>query len=234
MTATNFATFLRKGVGDKPGLAWLFISLLLFLLSHPVIAYLGSAAIDILFSVMLIASAYAVSRQRKVLIIAIVLALPALGLWWGVRVVHSTPVILVGLIFSTVFFLFILGVLLHNVIHTERAGADIIYAAMSAYLLIGVTWSFFYALVEIVTPGAFDFGFLLAQLELDAPHGELRLFSYYSLVTLSTLGYGDITPVTPLARSLSAMEAVTGQLFIAVLLARLVGLHIAQKEKPND
>lgn len=136
----------------------------------------------------------------------------------------STPAVLAGLIFSTVFFLFILIVLLHN----------IIYAAMSAYLLLGVAWSFFYALVENITPGAFDFGSLIAHVESGAPHGELRLFSYYSLVTLSTLGYGDITPVTPLARSLSAMEAVTGQLFIAVLPARLVGLHIAQKKNPND
>ncbi len=146
----------------------------------------------------------------------------------------STPAVLVGLIFSTVFFLFILIVLLHNIIDSVRAGADTIYAAMSAYLLLGVTWYFFYALVEIITPGAFNFGSLIAHVESGAPHGELRLFSYYSLVTLSTLGYGDITPVTPLARSLSAMEAVTGQLFIAVLLARLVGLHIAQKKNPND
>jgi hypothetical protein len=86
-------------------------------------------------------------------------------------------------------------------------------------------------MVEISTPGAFQFGSLATQLQNSQPHGELRLFSYYSLVTLSTLGYGDITPLTPLARSLSAMEAVTGQLFIAVLLARLVGMHIAQKQR---
>jgi hypothetical protein len=234
MSWTTFTAFLRKALGEKPGLAWLFVSLLLFLLSYPVISDMGSLSLDILFSAMLIAGAYAVSRQRKVLVIAIVLALPTLALWWGVRVVYSTPAVLVGLLFSTVFFLFILVVLLKNVAQSEQADTDIIYAAMSAYLLIGVTWSFFYALVEIITPGAFDFGSLGADAEFDAPHGELRLFSYYSLVTLSTLGYGDITPVTPLARSLSAMEAVTGQLFIAVLLARLVGLHIAQKKKPED
>jgi len=233
MNWTKSAALLRKGVGE-PGLAWLFVSLLLFMLSHPVIADRGSLALDILFSAMLITGAYAVSQQRKVLIIAIVLALPALGFWWGIRIIESAPLVLVGLIFSTMFFLFILVVLLHKVIHSEQAGANIIYAAMSAYLLLGVTWSFFYALVEIVNPGAFDFGSLTAQAEFGAPHGELRLFSYYSLVTLSTLGYGDITPVTPLARSLSAMEAVTGQLFIAVLLARLVGLHIAQKQNQKD
>lgn len=139
MRRTTPAGFLRKGAGDRPGLAWLFVALLLFLLSHPVIADLGSLAVDILFSAMLIAGAYAVSRQRKVLIIAIVLALPALGFWWSIRVVPSTPAVLVGLILSTVFFLFILIVLLHNMIDSDRAGADVIYAAMSAYLLLGVT-----------------------------------------------------------------------------------------------
>ncbi len=234
MNRLESATRWRKSVGDNIGLAWLFVSLLLFLLSHPVFADQESLSLDILFSAMLIAGAYAVSHQRRVLVIAIVLALPTLALWWGIRVVPSTPAVLVGLILSTVFFLFVLIVLLHNIINRDQVGADVIYAAMSAYLLLGVTWSFFYALMEIITPGAFNFGALGTQLESGAPHGQLRLLTYYSLVTLSTLGYGDITPVTSLARSFSAMEAVTGQLFIAVLLARLVGLHIAQKKQPND
>jgi voltage-gated potassium channel len=59
----------------------------------------------------------------------------------------------------------------------------------------------------------------------------LSHFSYYSFVTLTTLGYGDITPLTPVARSLSLLEAITGQLYIAILIARLVGIHIAQSMK---
>jgi len=100
---------------------------------------------------------------------------------------------------------------------------------MSTYLLIGVTWSFFYAMVEISSPGAFNFGLLAAQAGDSAARGALHFFTYYSLVTLSTLGYGDITPLSPFARSLSALEAITGQLFIAITIARLVGTHIAQK-----
>jgi hypothetical protein len=82
----------------------------------------------------------------------------------------------------------------------------------------------------MLNPGQFNFGALIPETTIKATHGELHLFSYFSLVTLSTLGYGDITPLTPLARSLSSLEAVVGQLYIAVLIARLVGMHIAQKQ----
>ena len=233
MNQTKTRTLWRRSTGDNPGLAWLFLSLLFFLLSYPLVADrpAGSLVLDVLFSAMLVISAYAVSAQRKILIVALVLALPTLGFWWSVRATDSTSFAFTGLALSAIFFLFILFVLLRNVINSDEANIDTIYAAMSAYLLIGVTWSFFYAMVEISTPGAFQFGSLAMQLQNSQPHGELRLFSYYSLVTLSTLGYGDITPLTPLAQTLSALEAVTGQLFIAVLLARLVGMHIAQKQR---
>ena len=131
--------------------------------------------------------------------------------------------------FIIYFFLFVLVVLMRNVIQFDDVDLDTIYGAMSTYLLIGVTWSFFYAMVEMSVPGAFDFGLLAAQVEDPGIHGELRFLGYYSLVTLSTLGYGDITPLSPFARSLSALEAITGQLFIAITIARLVGTHIAQK-----
>ena len=63
---------------------------------------------------------------------------------------------------------------------------------------------------------------------------RLSVFMYYSLVTLTTLGYGDITPVTPLARNLAAFEAAMGQLYIAILVARLVGLHIVHSGQEDE
>jgi len=198
-------------------------------MSYPLVTDQGSLILDILFSAMLVMASYAVSHRRKVLVAALLLAVPTLILWWSVRVTDSMPFAFVGLALAAIFFLFVLFVLLHHVIDSDRADTSTIYAAMSAYLLIGATWAFFYALVDVASPGSFDFDSLTEQAALNAPHGDLRLYSYYSLVTLSTLGYGDITPLSPLARSLSALEAVTGQLFIAVLLARLVGLGIAHR-----
>lgn len=223
----------RDSFGDNAVLGGLFFALLFFLMSYPLITHraFGSLLLDVIFSVMLVASAYAVSNQRKVLIVAIILALPAFGFWWAVRATDAPATIFAGLALSVVFFLFIIFVLLRNIVRSEYVSVGTIFGVMSVYLLIGVAWSFVYAMVELATPGAFDFGVLAAQLDSSATHGELRFLGYYSLVTLSTLGYGDITPVSPLARSLSALEAVAGQLYIAVLIAFMVGTHIAQKRR---
>jgi len=88
--------------------------------------------------------------------------------------------------------------------------------ALCIYLLLGTLWSIFYAFTEFAIPDAFRYpGARSADVTAE--------FLYYSFVTLTTLGYGDITPVHPVARTLSYLEAVTGQLFLAVLVATLVG-----------
>jgi uncharacterized membrane protein (UPF0136 family) len=224
---------LRNRLGDNAVLAGLFFALLFFLMSYPLIAdrTLGTLLLDIVFSAILINSAYAVSHNRKILIVALILALPTLGLWWSVRTTDATEVVFASLAISVVFFLFIITVTLHNIARSDKVSVGTIYGVMSVYLLIGVAWSFLYAIVELATPGAFDFGALATTVDRAAPRGELRLLGYYSLVTLSTLGYGDITPVSALARSLSALEAVAGQIYIAVLIAFMVGTHIAQKNR---
>jgi len=119
--------------------------------------------------------------------------------------------------------------LLKHLFTSDRVTVNTISASLCAYLLLGVLWAIVYPVTETLAPGSFGFG--------DAGrggHASMRFGSqnamfalYYSLVTLSTLGYGDITPVLPTARMLAAMQAVVGQLYLAVLVARLVGLQIA-------
>ena len=233
MNQSGKKTIRRDRLGENAVLAGLFFSLLFFLMSYPLIAdqTLGTLLLDVVFSALLITSAYAVSHNRKVLIVAVILALPTFSLWWSVRATDATEIVLASLAMSVVFFLFIITVILRNIARSDKVSVGTIYGVMSVYLLIGVAWSFLYAIVELATPGAFDFGALAPTADSSAERGELRFFSYYSLVTLSTLGYGDITPLTPLARSLSALEAITGQLYIAVLIGFMVGTHIAQKRR---
>jgi hypothetical protein len=223
----------RTILGDNPGLAWLFFALIGFFVAGPLLSEsrAGTLLLDLLLFGVLIFSAYAVSNNRKVLIVAILLALPTTTFWLGARTINSTPLALIGLVFSAVFFLYIVGVLLRGVLKSEQVDADTLYGAVTAYLLIGVTWSFFYAMVHIIVPDAFTFGPLATFVKADPMFGDLRFFIYYSLVTLSTLGYGDITPLAPMARTLASLEAVLGQLYIAVAVAALVGTHIAQKQR---
>jgi hypothetical protein len=101
--------------------------------------------------------------------------------------------------------------------------ADKIYGALCVYLLIGLTWGFMFLTLEGVQPGSFSLG----QGQPNGIAKDPATLVYFSFVTLSTVGYGDITPLSPPARSLAFMEAIIGQIYLAVLVARLVGLHIA-------
>jgi ion channel len=100
-----------------------------------------------------------------------------------------------------------------------------IQGSILAYVVLGLIWSQAYQLVEIVHPGAFN---LPAALTDEARSVSLN---YFSFVTLTTVGYGDITPVLPISRSLATLEALTGQLFPAILIARLVALEIEYRRK---
>jgi hypothetical protein len=109
---------------------------------------------------------------------------------------------------------------------------DTISAAICAYLLIGVAWAYAFAVVELRYPGSFSAALFQRPTGNAAPLlASLRTFVYYSFVCLTTTGFGDILPVSEGARSLSVMEAVFGQLYMAILIARLVGLEIAQSMK---
>jgi hypothetical protein len=126
---------------------------------------------------------------------------------------------------------FVAGVLLRHVLGPDRNTRDAILGGVCVYLLMGSAFYNIFCLVEIASPGAFLAGGELlsdyqGQRLHDAGYPELL---YFSFVTLTTLGYGDVTPVSPFARSLSTAAAVTGQLYLTILMAALVGMHIAER-----
>src|SRR5688572_10420263 len=121
-------------------------------------------------------------------------------------------------------------VVLTNVLDRERVSMEKVLGGVCAYLFIGSIWGFLYMLIVLVDPDAFR------GATLGTPSGsngifnwydlELAEFTYFSYVTLSTLGYGDITPRSVAAQMLVWMEALIGQIYLAVLIARLVSLQI--------
>jgi voltage-gated potassium channel len=108
------------------------------------------------------------------------------------------------------------------VMRRQRSVGDRIVGAICVYVLIGLSWAKIYETLDGVAPGSFRFPADTAW----ATPGLLR-YSYFSFVTLATLGYGDVTPVTALAGTLAWMEAITGQLYLAITVARLVALSMA-------
>jgi Ion channel len=108
-----------------------------------------------------------------------------------------------------------------NVFAFGHAVSDRVFGAVVLYLLLGILWAVAYQLVARLSPGAFAG-------HTDAG-GELAEWAYFSFVTLTTVGYGDITPVALGARSLAILEALVGQLYPAVIIARLVSLQVGSK-----
>jgi hypothetical protein len=133
---------------------------------------------------------------------------------------HQFPELRLAL--YTGFVAFIAGLIVRDVLKAERVTWDKIQGAVCAYLLIGVAWALLYAWVEVGDPQAFA-----RSGERAASYTGEPLF-YYSFVTLTTLGYGDIAPVSQTARTLSWLEAAFGQIYLVVLVARLVSLHLTQ------
>jgi hypothetical protein len=113
-------------------------------------------------------------------------------------------------------------IILFYLFREDTITGDMIMGAICAYFLMGLVWSFAYSTLEFFQPGSFQM-----------PQGAVNqaTFTYYSYVTLTTLGYGEITPISAPARSFAILEAMMGQLYLAVLIARLVGIHIAQSSR---
>jgi hypothetical protein len=113
---------------------------------------------------------------------------------------------------------------LKQVLFGTEMNVNRLVGAICVFLLLGIIWSFTYSLLELAVPGSFS-GFDAGQ-----DPGSDSSWLYFSFVTLTTLGYGDITPESATARTLSFMQAVVGQFYIAVLVAGLVSAYISDKQ----
>jgi hypothetical protein len=183
----------------------------------------GELIVAILLTLVLVSAVLAVASRRRTLIIALVLAIPAVGGRW---INHFWPDLLppaLFLIATLVLIAFVVAHLLYFVLSAPRVNTEVLCASISAYVMLGVIWTLAYWLVAQVTPNAFAFNAATGTKE------SMQGFDafYFSFVTLSTVGYGDITPVSKVARMLAAAEAMTGLLYVAVLIARLVSLYSA-------
>ncbi|HUT94910.1 MAG TPA: potassium channel family protein [Thermoguttaceae bacterium] len=223
----------------------LLCALVLLLLWTPVVRLLApiwppalsKITVTTLFCVVLLSAVFAVSQSRRSVWIALWMAVPGIVLYELNLVIARDGLLAASYAFSIAFLGYTIIVILQFLFVDQRVTCNTIFASLCVYLLLGVLWSTAYSLIEILEPGSFTFGFADEQGEMRFGGGESIFPIYYSFVTLTTLGYGDIVPASATARMLSAAEAVTGQLYLAVLVARLVGLHISQSTRhapPRD
>jgi voltage-gated potassium channel Kch len=150
-----------------------------------------------------------------------VLAIPMLLSTWSTQFGLETPLLnIIGNISGSAYFALIAVTILIFIFTTRSVNGEIISAALVVYLLLGVLWGFGYNLIDTIHPGSFNIPDHFTR-------SEGSSYMYYSFITLTTVGYGDITPVSGMARSLSMLEGIIGQSYMAVLVARLVGMQVA-------
>ena len=205
----------------------LLIALALFFACAPFVEEVkdGDLIVSVLLSLVLLAAIFAVAASRRSLAIGLLLAVPTLAARWANHfrpdLVPAGAFIIGGLLM----FIFVVAHLLRFVLRAPSVTTEVLCASISAYLMLGMIWTLAYWLVDRLTPGgAFSFNNSTGEHSINGFTGF-----YFSFVTLSTVGYGDITPVSRFARWLAAMEAMTGLLYVAVLIARLVSLYSAPK-----
>ena len=185
---------------------------------------------DVLVSAVLMAAVWAVSQRRVLLVTGLVLAVPALIGRWLLHFVDNHALAVTWGLFGVAFLAFSAVVLLWQALGGTTVTTDTIAGAVCVYLILGVVWALIFSLIEAADPGAF----LVNGAPLAAPTGARHILRqellYMSFVTLSTVGYGDVVPAIAPARMLAALEAVMGQLYLAVLIARLVGLRVPRSD----
>jgi len=187
--------------------------------------------VDLGISAFMITVLVVAVRQRRHPVIALVLGLPAII----TRVVDSmlpdSPALNSAvLVLNAVFLAFVVWNILSEITSGRRSTSERIFGALCAYILIGVVFALLYAHLEFRDPSrnAFTVSNTAIVESAQSESGLLPLFIYYSFVTLTTLGYGDITPVSDAARTLAWMEALLGQLYLAVMVAGFVAAHISK------
>jgi len=178
------------------------------------------------FILLILSSVYAIDGQRAILVIGPFLLIPFIYFDALSFQYHSLPYMIVAYGFSLAFTLLAIVVLMRKILHAGLVNTDLIFGALMVYLLSGILWAKFYFIENMMTPGSFNGAGILdfdGTTLLNAYEQQFN-FLYYSFATLATLGMGDITPLSHLAKSLTAIEAMFGQLFVAIIIAKLVSV----------
>jgi voltage-gated potassium channel Kch len=216
---------MREAIDSLAGgnkIAFLLLSIVLLNLTYP-FSETGTVA-ALLFVGLYLAltgsAIYLVSSDRLLLVGSVLLAV-AIAVTGGITITSDfTAPLWIQLAWNTSLFIqlvLIITLLMTFIIQSDTVTLEVLFAAIAIYFLLAALFSLMYVVIESLAPGAF----------ISSSGAEItwQRMTYFSLVTISTLGYGDIVPVAPAAQSLSAMEASIGTLYIAILIGRFVSLY---------
>jgi hypothetical protein len=208
--------------------------LLIFLLGYLIISNslsefgFGRVLARLLFSLIILAGVLTTFRQRWLHGLAIILAVASLALNWVIEVRPGVALTILSGGLNLAYLGFLLAMVAGQVFSDGPVTGHRIRGAIVIYLLLGAIWALLYQTVALTIPEAFR---LPEGVSGGDPDALQHLLMYFSFITLTTIGYGDITPVHPVARTLTMLEGLAGQLYPAITLARLVSLQILHANK---
>lgn len=199
---------------------YIILAIMLVLLVNPFIEHSGKSGH--LFAMLLIAmipltSFYALTEDRSRAIIILFIAAPFVILDGLNMFFTSRYLMIVAYSFLTILYFYIVVLMVKNLLSYRVVTANLIYCAISTYLLIGIMWAGIYAVQEGIFPESFS------------GISETADLIYFSFVTLTTVGYGDITPQTILGKRLAVLEAAMGGIYMAVIIAMIVGRYMSMR-----
>ncbi len=188
---------------------------------------------DLMICVIMLSGLHAAQSTRRALVAATALIVSDLFSHWNAIAIPDEVSFLIHYTINLLILLFVTHSILTHIIADNQVTIETLKAAVCVYLLLGLVWLYIYALIDVLIPGSFlirrqvpvnRFGHLV----VGDSFAELLYFSY---TTMTTLGFGDILPLSNFARTFSYLEAIVGQIFLTILIARLVGMHITRSSR---
>lgn len=218
----------------KKNCAGLTGTLFLLLLLTPLVQVdpWGRILISILVTLTFFGGICAVSDKRRHVLVAFLLMIPAVLVEWytGAFDAEQNHLLLVPSLYNLPLYIFLISLILRYIFISQQIKLDHLFGAISVYMLIGLTFSHLYVIIERLYPGSFNLG---DPAFINSKYLFMDL-NYYSFVTLTSLGFGDMQPLSMWARSFTVVEAVVGVFYVGALVAHIAGsTHLVQPPRAN-
>jgi len=202
----------------------LVVLLILFMVSPLLPAERAGYGVELFFDAVLITGAYSAAWQSKHRLPFLVLTAATLAMRWTDMVLDHSGFSLASIVLVCGWLSYAITLIVAALFRMQKVSTNAILGAVVAYILAAVAFGSLFELIELIQPGSFT-GLPTGVSQRDV--GDALL--YLSVVSITTMGYGDITPASELARSSASLEGMFGTLYLAVMIARLVGLHGASR-----
>ena len=218
---------LMPSAQKAPHYGVLLLVLLILLVVAPLMpSERADYGVELSLDLVLVTGAYSAAWQSRHRLPFLVLTAATLVTRWTDMILDHSGFSVLSIVLLILWLGYAVALILTALFRMREVGTNAILGAIVAYVLAMVAFASLFALVELMQPGSF------AGLPDGGNQGEIQdALIYFSVVSITTMGYGDITPVSALARSLASIEGMFGTLYLAVMIARLVGLH---SSRPTD